>query len=86
MLGFGSNASCRNANFGVHCSRVIRALMAWVEINLLRARYLHGVVGGCIIDAARIGSSGSCVYSTCWITGSSILAIAGTAPGVLFRV
>ena len=60
--------------------------MAWVEIILIRALYAHGVVGGCIIDAARIGFSGLCAYSTCWITGSSILAIAGTTPGVLFRV
>ena len=39
-----------------------------------------------VIDAARIGSSGSCVYTTCWIACSSILVIKGTAPGVLLRV
>ncbi len=86
MLGFGPSVRCLNALFGVHCSQVIRALMAWVEIILLRALYAHGVVGGCIIDAVRIGSIGSCVNTTCWNTGSLILAINGTVPGVLLRV
>ena len=49
---------------------------------------VHGIIvrGLIVIDAARIGSSRSCVYTTCWITGSSILAINGTAPRVLLRV
>jgi len=57
-----------------------------VEIRLCRVLHDHGTVGGRVIDAARIGSIGSCAYTTFWITGSSILAINGTAPGVLLRV
>ena len=60
--------------------------MALVEIILCRALYAHGTLGGLVNDAARIGSSGLCAHTTCWITGSSILAINGTAPGVLLRV
>ena len=70
MLGFGPSACCLNSLFGVHCSWVIRALMALVEIILVRALCAHGVVGGCINDAARIGSSGLCAYTMCWIIGS----------------
>ena len=60
--------------------------MAWAEIRLCRALHVNGTFGGCVIYAVRIGSRGSCVYTTCWITFSSILDINGTAPGVLFLV
>ena len=57
-----------------------------MEIRLCRALHVNGTLGGRAIDAARIGSNGSCAYAMLWIPGSSILAIAGTAPGVLLRV
>ena len=46
---------------------------------------MNGILGGLVIDTARIGSVGSCVYTTFWITGL-ILVITGTVPGVLLRV
>jgi len=57
-----------------------------VDIRLCRALHVNGALGGRVIDAARIGSIGSCEYTTLLIAGSSILAINGTAPGVLLRV
>ena len=57
-----------------------------MEISLCRALHVNGTLGGLVIDAARIGSIGPCAYTTFWITGSSILAINGTEPGVLLRV
>ena len=59
--------------------------MACVEISFCRALHVSGTLGGLVIDAARIGSVGSCAYTTFWIVGS-ILVITGTATGVLFRV
>ena len=47
---------------------------------------MNGTLGGRVIDTARIGLNGSRAYATFWIPGSSILAIDGTAPGVLLRV
>ena len=74
-----------NATFGVHCSRVVRALMACLEISLWFALHVKDALGGLVIDAVSIGSIGTCECTTCWITGS-ILVIIGTAPGLLFRV
>ena len=74
-----------NAECGVHYSWVVKALMACVEISLCCAVHVNGTLDGRVIDAARIGSVGSCAYTTFWVTGS-ILAIGGTAPGILLRV
>ena len=41
--------------FGVHCSRVVRALMAWAEIRLCLALYVNLAFGGRVIEAARMG-------------------------------
>ena len=43
-------------------------------------------LGGLVIDAARMGSDGSCEYITMLAACSSILVINGTAPGVLLCV
>ena len=86
MPGRGPSAWCLNAEFGVHCSQGVRVLMAWVVTRLCCALHVHVTFGSRVIEAARIGSSRSCMYTTFWITGSSILAINGTAPGVLLRV
>ena len=86
VFGCGLNPFCLNASFGVHCSRVVRALMACVDIMLCIALHENITLGGLIIDAARIGSVGSCEYTQLLIACSSILAINGTAPGVLLRV
>ena len=67
-----------NSAFGIIVRFEIIARGIIVRVNI--------VWGLFVIDAARIGSSGSCANTTCWITGSSILAINGTAPGVLLRV
>ena len=72
--------------FGVHCSRVARALMAWAEIRLCLALHVNLVSGGRVIEAARMGSDGSCKYTALLIVCVSILVINGTAPGVLLRV
>ena len=56
-----------------------------MDISLCLALHVNGTLGSLVIDAARIGSIGPCVYTTCWITGL-ILVITGTAPGVLFCV
>ena len=85
VFGCGSSPLCLNATFGVHCSRVVSALMACLEIILFFALHVKFTPGGLVIDAVSIGSIGSCEYTTCWITGA-ILVIIGTAPGVLFRV
>ena len=84
-FGCGFSPLCRNISFGVHCSRVVSALMACLEIILFVALHVKRSPGGLVIDAVSIGSVVSCWYTTCWITGT-ILVIIGTAPGVLFRV
>ena len=56
-----------------------------MDISLFRAVHANGTLGGSVMEAVRIGSVRSCVCKTFWITGL-ILVIAGTAPGVLFRV
>ena len=86
MFGHGPSACCLDASFCVHCLRVVRALMAWAEIRLCRALHANGTLGGRVIEAARIGSIGPCAYTTFWITGSLILVVNGTVPGVLLRV
>ena len=53
---------------------------------MCRELHVNGTLSGLVIGAARIGSIGLCAYTTFWITGSSILAINGTAPGVLLCV
>ena len=60
--------------------------MACVEISLCCALHVNGTSGGLVIDAVMIGSIGLCAYAAFWMTGSSILIINGTAPGVLLRV
>ena len=84
VFGFGLSPRCLNASFGVHCSRVVRALMAWVEISICRALHVNLTFGGLINDVVRIRSVGSCEYAA--FACSSILVINGTAPGVLLRV
>ena len=60
--------------------------MAWLVTRWWRALHANGTVGGWVIGAARIGSSGSCLYIIFDMTGCSIFDINGTAPGVLLRV
>ena len=83
MFGCGFIPLCLNATFGVHCSRVVSALMACIEISLWFALHVKVTLGSLVMDAMSIGSVGPCECTTCWITGS-ILVIIGTAPGVLF--
>ena len=85
MFGCGFILLCLNATFGVHCSRVVSALMACVEISLWLALHVKVSLGGIVKDVVSSGSNGSYERTTCWIKGS-ILVINGTAPGVLFRV
>ena len=56
------------------------------EIRLCLAVHVNFAVGGRVIEAARMGSVGSCAYTVLLIVCSSILVIVGTAPGVLFLV
>ena len=60
--------------------------MACVEIRLCFALHVNLALGGLVIDAARMGSDGSCEYTTLLAACSSILVINGIAPGVLLRV
>jgi len=60
--------------------------MAWLVTRLWRALHVNGAVGGRVINTAKIGSNGSCLYTTCFIAGCSFLVINGNAPGVLFQV
>ena len=60
--------------------------MAWVEIILCFALHVNLELCGLGIDAAMIVSVVSCEYSAVLIAWSSVLAINGTAPGVLLRV
>ena len=62
------------------------ALMACMDIMLCRALYVYGVHCICVADMTRLGSVGSCECVALLMAGSSILAINGTAPGVLLRV
>ena len=75
-----------NSVCAVHFSLVVRTLMAWVITRLCRALHVNGAVGGRVINAARIGSSGSCSYTIFGTTGCFILDINGTTPGVLLIV
>ena len=45
----------------MHCSRVISALMACVEIRLCVALHVNSALGGFVINAVRIGSVVPCV-------------------------
>ncbi len=61
--------------------------MAWAEMRLCLALHVNLLTGGRVIEAARMGSDGSCAYTALLIVCvSSFLVINGTAPGVLLRV
>jgi len=49
---------------GVHCSSMTSALMAWLLTILFCVLHCTGVRGGWIIENARMGSVGSCSYTT----------------------
>ena len=68
----------------MHCSRVVSALMACLEIMLWFALHVKCTPGGLVIDAASIGSLGSCAYTTCWITGIIVFGI--IVRGIIVRV
>ena len=73
VFGCGLILLFLNAMFGVHCSRVVSALMACLEISLWLALHVKGTLGGLVIDVVSIGSVGLCECTTCWITGVGLL-------------
>ena len=60
VCGCGSSPLYLNTMFGVHCSRVVSALMACLEIILFFALHVKVSPGGLVIDAVSIGSVVSC--------------------------
>ena len=82
-----------NMGLILHCSRIVRAFTACLEIMRLRA-ICWSAGGGWIMEKARMGSSGSCLYTNllglyggnpCGLS-LTILLMGGTAPGVFLRV
>ena len=84
-VNIGNNSASGIILFGI----IVRGIIACVNIGwglFDGNNFAFGIIVRLfVIDAVWIGSSGSCWYTTCWITGA-ILVIIGTAPGVLFRV
>ena len=76
---------CLNATFGMHCSRVVNALMACLDMRLCMALHVKDALRGLVVSVVSIGFGGAYGCARCWIT-CLVLLINGTAPGVLFCV
>jgi len=59
---------CLNATFGVHCSRIVNALMAFLDMRLWFALYVKDVLSGLVVSVVSIGFGGAYFVGKCTCT------------------